>query len=82
MRIQFLFKVMGICDHWCMGPARLQFSIISVHVPPLLYFNPPKLFNFDFYADPDPDFHSDADLEKDTASKIMRIRIQIRNPAY
>ncbi len=36
---------------------------MSVHGPTRLHFEPPKLSNFDFTADPDPDpaFHSNAD---------------------
>ncbi len=33
---------------------------MSVHDPPRLCFEPLKLLNFDFYADPDPVFHYNA----------------------
>jgi hypothetical protein len=34
---------------------------VSVHGPPGLYFEPLKLLNFDFNADPDSAFYSNAD---------------------
>ncbi len=34
----------------------LQASIVIVHGPPWLHFEPLKLLNVDFNADPDPDF--------------------------
>ncbi len=40
---------------------------MSVQGPPRLYFEPPKLLNFDSNADPDPTFRSNAD--PDPASK-------------
>ncbi len=40
---------------------------MSVHNPPQLCFEPLKLLNLDFNADPDPAFHSNAD--PDPASK-------------
>jgi hypothetical protein len=46
---------------------RFQASIVSAHGPPQFYFQPLKLVNFDFNADPDPAFHSNAD--PDPASK-------------
>ncbi len=39
----------------------LQASIVSVHSLPRLYFEPLKLMNFDFNADLDQAFHSNAD---------------------
>jgi hypothetical protein len=42
IRIQILFKEMGICDHYG-GLKTLQASIVSVHGPSLLYFEPHKL---------------------------------------
>jgi hypothetical protein len=36
---------------------------MSVYGPPRLYFEPVMLQNFDFNADPYPDFHSNADPE-------------------
>jgi hypothetical protein len=71
IRIQFLFKVMGICEHWSIDPPGLHFnflaslaSFVSVHGHPRLYFEPLNLLNLN--VDPDP------------GSKKMRIRI--RNP--
>ncbi len=40
-----------------------------VHGLPRLYFEPLKLLSFDFNADPDPDFHSNADPDLCPASK-------------
>ncbi len=40
---------------------------MSIHDPPRLCFEPPKLLNFDLYVDQDPAFHSNADF--DPASK-------------
>ncbi len=42
---------------------------MSVHGPPRLYFKPLKLLIFDFNADPNPAFHSNADPYPDPASK-------------
>jgi hypothetical protein len=36
---------------------------VSVHGPLWLYFEPQKLSNLDLNADPDPAFHSNADLD-------------------
>jgi hypothetical protein len=58
IRILFLIKVMGVCDH---GLKTLQASIVSVHGPQRLYFEPVKLLKFDFNADPEPVFQSNAD---------------------
>jgi hypothetical protein len=44
-----------------------HFSIVSDHGPPRLYFEPLKLLNFHFNADPDPAFYSNAN--PDPASK-------------
>ncbi len=52
-------------------------------VRPRLYSDPLQLLNFDFNADPDPDFHSSAD--PDPASKIIRtlsLRMRIRNASF
>jgi hypothetical protein len=38
--------------------ASLRASIMSVHCPPRLYFEPLKLLNVDFNADSDVAFHS------------------------
>ncbi len=53
-----------------------QASILSVYGPPRLFFEPLKLLNFDFNADPVPAFHSNSD--QDPTFQIMRIRT--RNP--
>ncbi len=42
---------------------------MSVAASPRLYFEPLKLLNFDFNADPDPSFHTNADPDPDPASK-------------
>jgi hypothetical protein len=61
IRIQLLLKVIGICDHWSIEPLglylSLQESIVSVHSPPRLCFEPLKLLNFDSNAYPDLAFH-------------------------
>ncbi len=64
-----LFNVMGICDHWSIDLVvcsilSLQSAIVSVHDNPRLFFQPLKLFNVDFNADPDP------------VLTLMRIRFQ------
>jgi hypothetical protein len=72
IRIQLLFEVMGICDHWSIDPQGLQFEPPGLHCERLrLYFEPLKILNFDCNADPDPAFYSNAD--PDPASEIMRI---------
>jgi hypothetical protein len=55
MRIRIRILLL-ICD-----PQGLHFE------PPCLHFEPGKLLNFDFRADPDPAFHPNAD--SDLASK-------------
>jgi hypothetical protein len=44
-------------------------SILSVHGPPWPHVKPQKLLNFDFNADPDPAFLSNADPDPDPASQ-------------
>jgi hypothetical protein len=56
IRIQLFFQLMKICDDWSTD---LQASIVSVHAPPCLNFEPFKLRNFDF--NPGPAFQSIAD---------------------
>jgi hypothetical protein len=51
---------------------------LSVHDPPRLHFEPFKLQNFYFNADPDPDFYCNAD--PDPASKNNADSIRIRIP--
>jgi hypothetical protein len=60
IRILLLIKliVIGICDHRSIDPPELNCQL------PRLYFEPLKLLNFYFNADPDPifpAFHSNAD---------------------
>jgi hypothetical protein len=43
----------------------LYAPIVSVHGPPRLHFEPQQLLNFDFNAESDPDFHSNADVDPD-----------------
>jgi hypothetical protein len=55
----------------------LQASVLSVHGPPWLYFEPLKLLIFEFYVDQDPAFHSNADPDpasKNNADPCIRIR--------
>jgi hypothetical protein len=54
IRILLLIKVIG--------------SIVSLQASPRRYFEPLKLLNFDFKADPDPSFHPNED--PDPASRI------------
>jgi hypothetical protein len=71
IRILLLIKMLRICCYWFFRPLMgsilsLQASIVSVYGPPRLCFEPLKLLNCDFDADPpDPIF------------AIMRIRIQL-----
>jgi hypothetical protein len=59
--------VVRICDHWftLTDPPRFHLSlhpsIVRVHGPSRLHFEPPKLPNFDFNADPDHLFTLNAD---------------------
>jgi hypothetical protein len=57
--------VMRICDFWFINPkcsiVSFQAPIVSVHGTLRLYFEPLKLRNFNFHADPYPAFHSNAD---------------------
>jgi hypothetical protein len=72
--MQFLIKVMQICDHCSKDPPRLHFEPLW---PPRLHFEPQQLLNFDPDPDPpndldadpnpDPDFYSDAVIDSDTA---------------
>jgi hypothetical protein len=59
------YQVMRIGHHWSTDPPQLHFEplhafIVSVHGPLWFNFQPPKLLNFDFDADPDPAFESGA----------------------
>ena len=60
IRILLRIKAMQICDHWTSCTLHgsilsLQASIVSVHGPPWLFFEPLELLNFDFNVDPNPD---------------------------
>jgi hypothetical protein len=62
MRIRIRIKVMGIYDHWSTDPTGLHFEPLGLYCElPRLYFEPKKLQNFDFNADPDPASNSNAD---------------------
>jgi hypothetical protein len=50
-------------------------SIISIHSPPQLHFEPPQLLNFDSNADADPNSAFESLTLK---HRIRRIRIRIR----
>jgi hypothetical protein len=64
-----LHQKMGICDHWSIETPGLHCE--RPHPSHGFYFEPLKLQNFDFNADPDPDLavHSNADPDPNTASK-------------
>jgi hypothetical protein len=69
-------EFMKFCqNHWSLlySILSLQASVVSVQGPIPHYFEPLKLSNFDFSADPDP-----------ASKKIMRIHadpgVRIRNP--
>jgi hypothetical protein len=67
IRIQLLFEVIRICDHWFIDPPRLHFEPPR---PSMAVFEPQKLFNLYLNADRDPAFHStNANPEPDPASK-------------
>jgi hypothetical protein len=80
-RIRILIKGMRICDHWSIDHLGLHLSlhasIVSVHDPRCLRFEPLKLLKFDWNADPDPSFHFNADpdfhftADPDLASPII-----------
>jgi hypothetical protein len=57
IRIPLLVKVMGICDHWSTDPPGLDFESLRLHCErprhQRLNFEPQKLVNFDFNADPE-----------------------------
>jgi hypothetical protein len=64
-RILLRIKLMQICDHWHTDSQGLNFKPLRFHCgrPRLSMapFEPLKLLNFDFDADPAPPFHFDAD---------------------
>jgi hypothetical protein len=77
--------MMRICDQWYTGPPGHHFlplytSILALHGPLRLYFEPLKAKDQFFYfnADPDTGFHCNAD--PDPASKNKGFRI--RNPEF
>jgi hypothetical protein len=57
IRILLLIKVTNRLQ----TPPGLHYSIMSVHCPPRLHFEPLKLRNFDLNVDPDPAFRSNTD---------------------
>jgi hypothetical protein len=61
IRIMLLIKKMLICDHRPKGPFGPPRQMLNAHGPPRLHFEPLKLLNFDFNADPDPAFKNNAD---------------------
>jgi hypothetical protein len=86
MRIRILIFIngMGICDLWSIDPLELHFQHLGLYLgafqgPPRISFEPLKLLSFDFNADPDPAFHSNANPDPDRLPKIMRIHPD-RNP--
>jgi hypothetical protein len=59
---------MGTCYHWSTDPPGFHFEPSGLHCERLrLYFDPLRLLNLYFIANPDPAFHSKAD--PDSASK-------------
>ncbi len=73
----------GSCAFSAFEPPRLHCG--ELNRPPWLHFERRNLRNFDFNSDPDPAFHSHADLHLDLYSRNMRcvsMRIQIRNPCF
>jgi len=65
-------------------PSRLHCG--KLNGPPWLHYEPRNLLSFDFNADLNPAFHSNADLHSDPDSRNMRIhpdpRIRIRNSDF
>jgi hypothetical protein len=56
IRILLLIKVIKVCDHWSIDPPGLHFEppcLHGVHGPLGLCFEPLKLLNFNFKADPE-----------------------------
>jgi hypothetical protein len=79
LRILLLIKVTQICDHWLTDPPRLHFDLLRLdceHRRPSI-FEPLQLLKFNCDADPDPDFHSEADLdtEKPSSEKTLKMKI-------
>jgi hypothetical protein len=64
--ILLFIKVLQIYDHWSTDP-NLHASIVSVRGLPWLQFEPLLLHSFDFNADPDPAFHSNAGWSNNNA---------------
>jgi hypothetical protein len=68
IRILLLNKVMQICDHWSPGTLGLHFEPPALHCErPRLHFEPLKLLNDYFNADPDPVFHLMQILDPDVS---------------
>ncbi len=66
IQIPLLIKVMRICD--------------QCYIPSGLHFDPLKLLNFDFTADPDLDFPSNADPDPQPWVKVSRTRRRCNFP--
>ncbi len=63
---------MQIFYHWSINLPGFHFEPPGLYCErprPRLPFEPLKLMNFDFNADPDPAFHSSPDPDLDPASK-------------
>jgi hypothetical protein len=52
--------MMGSCDYWSVDPQGLHFEPPGLYPRDSLCFEPLKLLNFDFKADPDASFNSKA----------------------
>jgi hypothetical protein len=65
IQILLLIKEIRIYDHCPTDPPALHFEPLRLHFerprPSTAPFEPLKLLNFDFNADPDPAFNSNAD---------------------
>jgi hypothetical protein len=73
-RILLLIKVMEICNQWSISPPGLRFELLGLHSEHLrLYFEPLKLLTFDFHADLDPTFLSNADPDPQPCYKRQGI---------
>jgi hypothetical protein len=71
MRVRILVKVMRTSDYWSV--LSLYASVVNIHGPPWLRFEPLQLLDFD-YADPEPAFHSNADPDAACQKKAVTLR--------
>jgi hypothetical protein len=75
---------MPVCDHWPSRPLELDLLPPRLHCerpwPSMASFLASEALNFDFDANPDPAFHSNADLDPDLVSKD-EADPRISNPA-